>query len=238
LAELVTQPAVLAERVDAARAVLEQRGGLPAGSVQPRVAASIVFLGLSARLLSPALGATVLGGVVPELTVAGLGWRPVLGGPRPMATIPVSGRPVGDLASVESSGSRDQLWDAAGWLADTIVSGVVGPVLGAFESAYRVSPKVLWGNVASGLAGAVTMLASARPGHADAAARLAERMLTIAPLRGTGELVRPEPSNVRRFFVRNSCCLFYRVPGAGTCGDCVLTPEQVRRQQWRAALTP
>jgi len=22
--------------------------------------------------------------------------------------------------------------------------------------------------------------------------------------------------------MRRSCCLFYRLPGAGTCGDCVL----------------
>jgi ferric iron reductase protein FhuF len=25
-----------------------------------------------------------------------------------------------------------------------------------------------------------------------------------------------------RYFVRASCCLFYRIPNAGKCGDCVL----------------
>jgi hypothetical protein len=41
----------------------------------------------------------------------------------------------------------------------------------------------------------------------------------------------------RRFLVRSSCCLFYRVPGSGTCGDCVLTPERARREQWPAPLS-
>jgi len=47
-------------------------------------------------------------------------------------------------------------------------------------------------------------------------------------LRGTGEFVRSGPGGPRLQFVRHSCCLPYRVPGAGTCGDCVLTASRSR----------
>jgi ferric iron reductase protein FhuF len=117
------------------------------------------------------------------------------------------------------------------------LSGVVAPVLEAFEDTFRVSRQVLWGNVASGLASALGMLAAARPDRAEIAAALADRLLDRPPLRGTGELVRPDLSNLRRFFVRRSCCMFYRVPGAGMCADCVLTPEAIRLQQWQDALS-
>jgi FhuF 2Fe-2S C-terminal domain len=80
------------------------------------------------------------------------------------------------------------------------------------------------------------MLAKSFPDRAETAAQLTARMLALEPLRGTGELVQPDISRPRRFLIRRSCCLYYRVPGGGTCGDCVLTPEHVRRQQWQAAL--
>jgi hypothetical protein len=60
--------------------------------VTERVAASIVSLGLASRLVSPPLGAAVLGGVVPYLTLDNLWWRPVDGGPVPLAVGPVTGR--------------------------------------------------------------------------------------------------------------------------------------------------
>jgi hypothetical protein len=112
-----------------------------------------------------------------------------------------------------------------------ILDGLVGPILSAFQREYRLSTKVLWGNVASGLAGAAGMIG--RPEAFD----LVDDVLRVPPLRGTGEFFRPDPAVDRRFFVRRSCCLFYRIPGAGTCGDCVLTPQDVRRQQWQAALS-
>ncbi|MGZ4663789.1 MAG: (2Fe-2S)-binding protein, partial [Frankiaceae bacterium] len=75
-----------------------------------------------------------------------------------------------------------------------------------------------------------------RPARRDVTAGLVERMLELPPLSGTGELVQPVRFRPERFFVRRSCCLFYRVPGAGTCGDCVLTPPEVRRRQWQSQL--
>jgi FhuF 2Fe-2S C-terminal domain len=217
LDELVTAPALLVERVGVARAAIATRAGLPVASVEPRVAASIVFLGVSARLVSPALAATVLSGVIPRWTVTGLWWRPVPGGPWPLAAGTHPG-PAGWRCDLQVAGGPDA---AARWWAQTVLTGVVMPVLDAFEERFRVSRKVLLGNVASGLAGAVGMLAVARPAYAEAGAGLVGRILEHEPLRGTGELLRP--SGTRPLFVRRSCCLFYRVPGAGTCGDCVLT---------------
>jgi hypothetical protein len=228
---LATDPAVLANWVSHARAVIAGRAGLAAAEVAERVAASIVFLGLAARLVSPPLGAAVLGGVVPDLTLDNLWWRPVDGGPVPLAADPVTGQEIGDAAS----GGR--LDDAAALLSERCVQGMAGPVAGAFQARFRLSPLVLRGNIASALAGAAGMLARSFPDRAETAGQLTARVLALGPLRGTGELVQPDASQPRRFLVRRSCCLYYRIPGAGTCGDCVLTPEPVRRQQWQAALS-
>lgn len=228
---LVSDPAVLADRVACARAVLAGRAGIAAAEVTERVAASIVFLGLASRLVSPSLGAAVLGGVVPYLTLDNLWWLPVDGGPVPLAVRgsgPVTGREVGDAASGR------QLDDAAALLSERCVQGMADPVAGGFQALFRLSPLVLRGNIASALAGAAGMLARTFPDRAETAGQLTARILALGPLRGTGELVQPDTSQPRRFLVRRSCCLYYRVPGGGTCGDCVLTPEHIRRQQWQA----
>jgi FhuF 2Fe-2S C-terminal domain len=231
---LVSDPAVLADRVTHARAVIAGRAGLAPAEVAERVAASIVFLGLASRLVSPSLGAAVLGGVVPYLTLDNLWWRPVEGGPVPLAAGPVTGRGIGDPLAGDPLAGR-ALDDAARLLSEHCVRGMADPVARAFQGLFRLSPLVLRGNIASALAGAAGMLAGSFPDRAETAAQLTARMLALEPLRGTGELVQPDASRPRRFLVRRSCCLFYRIPGGGTCGDCVLTPEDVRRRQWQAA---
>ena len=126
-----------------------------------------------------------------------------VGGPWPLARSEASGsEPAGDLAE-----DLDAL----------ILRPIVTPVLEAFGRTFALSPQVLWGNVASSLAGALTMLRTARPDRAQAATELVGRLLEHGTLAGTGDLDPAGPS-----FVRRSCCLFYRVPGAGICGDCVL----------------
>ena len=230
---LASDPAVLVGRVTHARAVIAGRAGIAAAEVTERVAASIVFLGLASRLVSPSLGAAVLGGVVPYLTLDNLWWRPVDGGPVPLAVRgsgPITGHRIGDAAA------GGQLDDAAALLSEGCVQGMAEPVAGAFRALFRLSPLVLRGNIASALAGAAGMLAGSFPDRAETAGQLTARILALEPLRGTGELVQPDASQPRRFLVRRSCCLYYRVPGGGICGDCVLTPEHIRRQQWQAAL--
>lgn len=60
------------------------------------------------------------------------------------------------------------------------------------------------------------MLTTARPDHSIGATRLVESTLAHGTLSGT--VVIDQPWSFRR----TSCCLFYRMPGAGVCGDCVL----------------
>ena len=143
--------------------------------------------------------------------------------------LPVTGRDIGDAAPGR------QLDDAAALLSERCVQGIADPVAGAFQALFRLSPLVLRGNIASALAGAAGMLARSFPDRAETVGQLTARILALGPMRGTGELVQPDASQPRRFLVRRSCCLYYRVPGGGTCGDCVLTPEHIRRQQWQAA---
>jgi hypothetical protein len=242
---LVSDPAVLGGWVTHARGVIAGRAGIAAGEVSERVAASIVFLGLASRLVSPSLGAAVLGGVVPYLSLDNLWWRPADGGPVPLAVGgargagAVTGREIGDAADggrLGDAADGGRLDDAAGLLSEWCVQGLAEPVGGAFQALFGISPLVLRGNIASALAGAAGMLAGSFPDRAETAGQLTARVLALGPLRGTGEFVQPDASQPRRFLVRRSCCLYYRVPGGGTCGDCVLTPEHVRRQQWQAAL--
>jgi FhuF 2Fe-2S C-terminal domain len=233
--QLADDQEVLAGRVAHARLVLAGRAGIAPAELAERVAASIVFLGLASRLISPSLGAAVLGGVVPELTLERLWWRPVDGGPVPLAIRAATGWKIGRREDARQY--KASLGEAATLLSERCVQGVVGPVAAAFQAWFRISPLVLRGNIASALAGAAGMLAGQFPGRAEAAGQLTARILACEPLAGAGRLVQPDASRPRRFLVRNSCCLLYRVPGGGMCGDCILTPEHVRRQQWQAALS-
>jgi hypothetical protein len=53
---------------------------------------------------------------------------------------------------------------------------------------------------------------STDPGQVDVWVR---GLLATSELSGCGDFIGSG-------FVRNSCCLMYRIPGAGLCGDCVL----------------
>jgi hypothetical protein len=237
---LAHDQAVVAERVEHARHGLASRAGVAPAEVAERVAASIVFLGLASRLVSPSLGAAVLGGVVPGLTLDNLWWRAVDSGPVPLAARPVTGRQFGRLDESGLDGAaldKTGLDEAAALLSEHCVRGVAGPVASAFHAWFRLSPLVLLGNIASALAGAAGMLAVTFPDRAETAGQLTARVLARTPLADAGQFVQPDASRPRRFLVRNSCCLLYRVRGSGTCGDCVLTPEHVRREQWQAALS-
>lgn len=212
LGTLIADPVALSERVGHARTALAGQAGMAAAEVEERVAASIVFLGLASQLVSPLLGATVIGGVVPLLDLADLWWLPAGSGPWPLATRPAAGIGVGQLTSDR------EVREAAVLLSDR-VNRLTGPVAAAFGTVFRLSQQVLRGNVASALAGASGVLAGAFPARAGTAGQLTAYVLAMGPLRGTGQFVQPDAG---RFFVRRSCCLLYRVPGAGMCGDCVL----------------
>jgi hypothetical protein len=205
---------VASSRVSAAREALTRMSGLAASDVPVRVVASVTFLGYASRIVSPLLAAAALG----ELPVPGAGelwWREVPGGPLPLAyagsrTLPTTGLSAGDLARA---------------LTGVAVTGLLGELTAVFRSRFALSPHVLRGNVASALAGAAGMIA---PAHAARATAVVAAMLRIPPLMGAAQLVRADPGGSRRSLVRNNCCLYYRIPGGGTCGDCILRSPPVR----------
>jgi hypothetical protein len=169
-------PAALGERVAAAQAMLELRAGC---AVEARVAASIQFLGTAARLLSPALATTVRHGITPRLSDETVSWRAANNGAVAFA---IMTRETATMAQAVAA-----------------LDGVAAAV----SAQFRLSPRIVRGNVASALAGAASMLG-------PAARTVVEPLVAGAGSYGTER------------FKRNSCCLFYRVPNAGKCGDCVL----------------
>lgn len=195
LSELVERPDVLAERVTAAREMLAERSRVTVDEIEERATASIVFLGLAARLMSPPFACAALADHVPNLSLDALWWQPTVSGPWPLAR--------SATARTTSRGLDEQ-----------VLQPIVTPVLEAFARTFALSEQVLWGNVASSLAGALTMLRTARPDRAEVATQLVQELLAAGTLHDTGVL--------NGTFKRRSCCLFYRVPGAGICGDCVL----------------
>jgi hypothetical protein len=214
----LADPDVLASRVSAARDALAAMCGLPAAAISERAVASVTFLGYASRVLSPLVGAVALTGTLPA--VESLWWRPVPAGPLPIAYA-----------------GKGSLPPDASTLLRTAVGDLLTPVLDTCRARFHLSPHVLWGNVASALGGAAGMIADADPAAGLRAASLVAEMLSPAPLAGTATMVRPDPAHDRRFLVRNNCCLYYRIPGGGTCGDCILTPEAERRRTWQAVLT-
>lgn len=194
--ELADDPTALFRRVDAVHAALVAGPG-PGSAVQRRVTASAAHLGLVARLLAPAIGATALGlGHVP-LGLDDVWWQDRLGGPFPV------------LLRLRHAAAHK----GASVLADS----VVGAITEAVATRYRVSLRVVWGNVASAAATAARLVGSARPELAGAAGAAADAVL--ADPRVEGGALRSGPG-----FRRRSCCLLYRIAGGppAVCEDCVL----------------
>jgi hypothetical protein len=192
LTELLAGPR-LGERIAATRVALATSAGCAPEEVELRVAASVTQLGLAARLLSPALAVGVLNGGSLDLDPSRVWWQPVLGGPLPLS-IP--------LGTGETN----------------VVSGPIAALTLATQRACPVSSTVLWGNVASAVNGATTMIRTQRPDLAARAAAYANALLARSDLNAENVQVGPG-------FRRRSCCLIYRLapgPAQAICGDCVL----------------
>ncbi|MFG2634570.1 (2Fe-2S)-binding protein [Streptomyces sp. NPDC048362] len=171
------------------------------GTAEPRVAASVAHQGLAARLWSVALGCAVLYGRLPDLVPRLLRWDPSASAPDDLWL--AEGRPLPG--------------DAAG-LADTVLHGHLEPLGAAVRARYGVAAGLLWGNAGSALAGAARELdrwgrANGRTDAADRARALTDDLFAHPLLRSTG-------IRAGAVFRRRSCCLYYRVPGGGVCGDC------------------
>ncbi|MEV6399726.1 (2Fe-2S)-binding protein [Streptomyces sp. NPDC051907] len=186
-------PGPLARRVDAVAARLR--------APERRVAASIAHLGLAARLWSVGLGAAALHGRVPDLDAERLHWDPARTSPDDLRLAPGASTLPGTADAVRES----------------VQYGHLVPLAQALRRDVRISPQLLWGNAGSALAGAVRQLhawarQADRPDVAERASALAAELFAHPDLSGTVE----GPAMRRR-----SCCLYYRCPGGGLCGDCV-----------------
>ncbi|WP_046468300.1 (2Fe-2S)-binding protein [Allosalinactinospora lopnorensis] len=223
VAALWNRPDLLAAEIAGVRTRLAERAGCAEADVEPRVAASILYQGLASRLLSPVIGAVLCHGRSPE--PAALCWFPVRSGPLAFALDDGAG------SITLGGGAAGNLREAADLVGEHVLHGLLAPIGAALRAQAKVAPRLLWGNAASSLAGAVTALAAARPQRADDAYTVAGQLLAGEQLTGQGEFVRPG-GGPRRFFVRTSCCLYYRIPGCAKCGDCALLSAGTRLAQW------
>ncbi|MEU8590847.1 (2Fe-2S)-binding protein [Streptomyces sp. NPDC048664] len=175
-----------------------------------RVAASIAHQGLAARLSSIALGCAVLYGRPPDLGPELLHWDPDAAAPDDLWLSEVRPSPAGTDA---------EPLDAVLRVAHLV------PLVSAVAARHRVPERLLWGNAGSALAGAVRMIerwarAEGRPETARRARTLAAGLFTGPGLSGTLD------AGTGR---RRSCCLYYRLPGGGLCGDCCFDRPPNRR---------
>jgi hypothetical protein len=81
----------------------------------------------------------------------------------------------------------------------------------------KLAPGLLSGNIASALVGAARALLAARPDLRRSIVGITSALLSTGILAGSGVITSGELD-----FRRRSCCLLYRAPGGGKCGDCPL----------------
>jgi hypothetical protein len=207
----------LADRIEAVEAALfaDFRGVETGPSRAVRVAASIAFQGIAAQIVAPLFAAVAVHGALPAAGAVGvarsLHWRP--GGGGPWLWWPAGGRAVA-CPDPTALGA--------------LVTELLAPIVDAVRAQAAVAERVLWGNVASSVASARQLVAAGRPDAAPRAAAVGRHLLTTAPFAATASLRDPAPPDVGWTFQRRSCCLYYRVPVGGICGDCVLR-RPVRR---------
>ncbi|MEU7560724.1 (2Fe-2S)-binding protein [Streptomyces eurythermus] len=173
-------------------------------TAEPRVAASLAQQGLAARLWSAALGCAVLYGRLPDLDPRLLRWDVDAAAPDDLWLTEVRALP-GDAAT----------------LAATVLHAHLEPLTAVLRARYGVAAGLLWGNAGSALAATARELGrwARAHGRTDVAARaraLTGELFAHPLLDATG-------ARTGASFRRRSCCLYYRVPGGGLCGDCCHT---------------
>jgi hypothetical protein len=200
--------AVLDARIASTLAALRGSSG-PASPDDRRAAASVMLLGLAARLVAPAVATATLAGWVPDLAPARLWWQPGVGDPVP-------------LALVEPTGVRaDEPVELAAAVHELVIDRLLQPLVDGVERVASVSPLVLWGDVWSGLVGGLAPIARARRDLAGRASLLVAAVLAEEVARH-GQSRQPGEFGSAGGYRRTTCCLLYRLPGGGLCGDCVL----------------
>jgi ferric iron reductase protein FhuF len=172
------------------------------GGCEHRVAASLLYQGYAARLLSPQLACLVTAGRIPELPADRLSWR------EPATEII-------ELGLAAGPGWQGEPGLLLGQLIAQSFTAHLDPLAAAIQARTHISAAILQDNAASALISGLRLLA---PRLEDGDWRpLASLALADRTLRGSGTLRTTEPG-----FVRRSCCLYYRTPAGGLCGDCPL----------------
>jgi iron complex transport system ATP-binding protein len=207
VAQLYTDQTLLAAAITAT--------GERIGAPDHRVAASTFFLGFAARLWSIGLGGLAEHGLLIDLSPDQL-WYHQSGGavslhlPNPVAW---QGRwPDEGLAPL---------------LAEKILSGHLTPLTAAVRRLGPISEKLLHGNAASAVLGAARALSRHRGEQLATTPYWDLARAVCADERLSGSICFDDADTAYR---RTSCCLFYRVPDAGLCGDCALTHKPQGRQ--------
>jgi siderophore-iron reductase FhuF len=192
------------------------------GTDERRVAASMVVLGYAARLVGPGLALLLRDGLLLDLRPERVhySYRPDLGFRLTVAT------PTGWSGPPPALRHR--------WCA-VVIDAHLAPVIEAVRDEVPVAAGLLWGNVASGLAGALRALAGSGVVPPEECLTTGQALLDHGPLRHSGDLTL-HSGQLR--FRRRSCCLFYRLDGGGTCGDCPLPATSTRRSGRASAAAP
>ncbi|MFL1376850.1 MULTISPECIES: (2Fe-2S)-binding protein [unclassified Nocardiopsis] len=199
-------PGQVEAEVERVRERLAGFAGVPAREVEWRVGASLFQQGLATRLLSPVLAAALCHGAA--LRADAFHRDPDAAGAVVLRT---SQRWAEAIAPEPAA--------VAAHLADTVLAGVLEPVAASLD---RVAPGLLRGNTASALAGAARSLGLDRPAVRGRAEEVVRLLTAAPPLAGTGSYTGRDTAGAA-VFRRTTCCLYYRVPGSGYCGDCALT---------------
>ncbi|MQS08872.1 (2Fe-2S)-binding protein, partial [Streptomyces alkaliphilus] len=108
------------------------------------------------------------------------------------------------------------------------VRSALDPLAEELRAATGLSPRIALGNTASALVGTGRVLRAARPERAELTGSLLLRLLARSPLDAAGRMSPGPDGDPTGGYLRRSCCLYYRVPGGGTCGDCVLNTRSRR----------
>lgn len=203
LAELYADDSALARMVDD----VARRMGVD----EFRTAASTFALGFAARLWSITVGAAVMHCALPDLDPSVLRWATTGTGPALVLGRPTYWTPSDGGAGGEVTTSVAEL------ITGIVLNRHLEPLRRSLARIGGFSTPLMWGNAASTLLSSARMIDQHR-GHIGKgpATDLATRILTDPRL--SDAVVRDGSGGHRR----RSCCLYYRVPGAGLCGDCAL----------------
>lgn len=164
------------------------------------------MLGYAARLVGPTIAVMVRDGILLDVRPSQVRY----------SFLPESGfaltlpEPGGWRATAEALHQR--------W-CDDVIDVHLQTLVNALQAVAPAATGMLWGNVASGIAGALRSMTQAGVAAASDCHAVGSTLLAHGPLHGSGTLT---VHNGALQFVRRNCCLFYRLDGGGMCADCAL----------------